>query len=56
MNYYPEPNTRSKNEIKSDFTKSDLKNATGVDTLNFSKNADLACLKSDVDELVIDKL
>ena len=37
-------------------TKADLKNATGVDTCDFAKKADLANLKSDVDKLDIDKL
>ena len=37
-------------------TKSDLKSVTGVDASKFAKKADLACLKSDVDELDIDKL
>ena len=37
-------------------TKSALKNATGVDTLDFAKNSDLARLKSGIDKLVIDKL
>ena len=37
-------------------TKSGLKNAAGVDTSQFSKEADLASLKSDVDKLVIGKL
>ena len=37
-------------------TKSDLKNATGVDTSDFAKKTDLANLKSDVDKLDIDKL
>ena len=32
------------------------KNATGVDTLSFAKNADLAILKSDADKLDIDNL
>ena len=32
-------------------TKSDLKNATVVDTSDFSKKADLASLKSDIDKL-----
>ena len=36
--------------------KADLKNATGVNTLNFAKKTDLANLKSDVDSLDIDKL
>ena len=34
-------------------TKSDLKNATGVDILKFVKKVDLASLKSDVDKLDI---
>ena len=37
-------------------TKSDLKNAAGVDTSNFAKKTDLPNLKSDVDKLSIDKL
>ena len=37
-------------------TKSDLRNATDVDTLHFAKKTDLADLKSDVDKLDIDKL
>ena len=37
-------------------TKTDLENATGVDTSPFSKKTDLASLKSDVDKLDIDKL
>ena len=37
-------------------TKSNLKNTTGVDTLEFAKNHDLANLKSDVDELDIDEV
>ena len=41
----------------SNYTKeSDLKNAAGVDTLKFAKKVDLANLKSDADELDIDKL
>ena len=36
--------------------KSDLKNATGVDTLNFAKKIDLASLKSNLDKLDIDKM
>ena len=56
MSYSTEPYTRSKNKIKSDLIKSDLKNATGVDTQNVAKIADLASLKSNVDELDIDKL
>ena len=37
-------------------TRADLKNATGVNTSDFAKKTDLANLKSDVDELDIDKL
>ena len=37
-------------------TKSDLKNATGVDTSGFAKKIDLANLKSGIDKLDIDKL
>ena len=37
-------------------TKSDEKNVTGADTLDFAKNTDLANVKSDVNRLYIDKL
>ena len=37
-------------------TKVDLKNAAGVDTSKFGKQADLASLKSEVDKLDIDNL
>ena len=37
-------------------TKTDLKNAAGVDTSKFAKKVDLANLKSNVDKLDIDKL
>ena len=37
-------------------TKSDLKNAIGVDILDFSKKTDLANLKSNLDKLDIDKV
>ena len=37
-------------------TKSDLKNATGVDTSKFAKKVDLASLKSFIDKLDNDKL
>ena len=62
MSYFPEPYTGSKNKIKVELdlsyyaTKSNLKNATGVDTSDFAKKADLASLKSDIDALDIDKL
>ena len=37
-------------------TKTDLKNATDVDTSKFAEKVDLASLKSNVDKLDIDKL
>ena len=37
-------------------TKTDLKNATGIDTSTFAKKVDLASLKSNIDKLDIDKL
>ena len=37
-------------------TKTDLKNATGVDTPKFAKKVDLANLKPNVDQLNIDKM
>ena len=37
-------------------TKTDLKNATEVDISTFAKKTDLAHLKSEVDQLDIDKL
>ena len=37
-------------------TKTDLKNATGIETSSFAKKADLASLKCNVDKLGIDKL
>ena len=37
-------------------TKADLKNAAGVDTLDFAKKTDLANMKFEVDKLDIDKL
>ena len=37
-------------------TKTDLKNATGVDTSSFAKKVDLTNLKSGIDKLDIDKL
>ena len=37
-------------------TKSDLKNATAVDTSIFIKKTDLASIKSDIDDFHIDKL
>ena len=61
MSYISEPYIRSKSKIivNSDLlsyvAKSDLKKVTGFDTSSFNKKADLASLKSDVDELDTDK-
>ena len=58
MSYSPEPDSYGK-KIRVEFylpyfsTKSDLKGATGIDTLDFVKKADLANLKSDHDKLNI---
>ena len=59
--YVPKPNSLRENvkvelDLSNYATKTDLKNATGVDTSFFTKKVDLANLKSDVDELDIDKL
>ena len=59
MSYFPDPYTRSKNKVNVELdlsnydyaTKSDLKNATVVNTSKFAKKADLASLKSDIDKL-----
>ena len=62
MSYFPEPYTRNKNKIEAELdlsnyaTKSDLKNAAGVVTLKFANKADLASLKSKIDELDLDEL
>ena len=59
--YFPEP-IFSGRKLKFELalsnyaTKSDLKNATGVDTSKFAKNVNLANLKSNVDKSSIDKL
>ena len=59
--YFPEPKSSGgRVKVKLDLSnyaiKTDLKNATGVDTSNFAKKVDLPNLKSDVDKLDIDKL
>ena len=57
--YFPKPNSLGTNvkvelDLSNYATKSDLKNASGVDTSSFAKKTDLAKLKSDVDKLNID--
>ena len=62
MSYFTEPYTHSKNKITFELdlsnyaTKSDLKNASGVDTSGFAKKANLTSLKSHVDEWDMGKL
>ena len=58
---FPKPKSLGANvklelDLSNCATKADLKNATAVDTSDFSKKTDLANLKSDVDKLDIDKL
>ena len=60
MSYFlPYRNSKNKIEVELDLfnyaTKSDLKNATGVDTSELAKKTDLVNLKSDIDKLDIDK-
>ena len=58
--YFPEPKSVGKVKVELDLsnyaTKTDLKNATGIDTSSFAKKVDLASLKSNVGKLDIDKL
>ena len=59
--YFPEPKylrgkVKVELELSNYATKTNLKNATGVDTSSFAKKVDLTNLKSDVDKLDIDKL
>ena len=58
--YFPKPkslgeNVKAELDLSSYATKTDLKIATGVDTLDFAKNTDLANLKSDAGKLDIEK-
>ena len=59
--YFPEPKSfggrvKVELDLSNYATKTDLENATGVDTLSFAKNIALAYLKSDIDKSYIDKL
>ena len=59
---FPEPYERSggnvniKIDLSSNETKTDLKNATGVDTSKLTVKSDLASLKTEVDKIDVDKL
>ena len=59
--YFPEPESsggrvKFELDLSNYVTKTDLKEATGVDTSKFARKIDLAHLKSNVDKLDIDKL
>ena len=49
------PNVKVELDVSNYATKTDFKNATGVDTSAFAKQTDLANLRSDLDKLDIDK-
>ena len=57
--YFPEPKSFEKVKFEVDLsncaTKTDLKNPKGVDTSSFAKKVDLVRLKSNADQLDIDK-
>ena len=59
--YFPEPKSsggrvKVELDLSNYATKTDLQNATRVNTSSFAKKTDLAHLKSNVDKLDIDKL
>ena len=59
--YFPEPklsggSVKVELDLSNYATKTDLKNATVVDTSSFAKSVDLANSKSDLDKLDTDKL
>ena len=61
VSYPPEPYSHSKNKTKveldfSDYAKPDLKGLAGVHTSQFTKDVNLAKLKSDIDESALNKL
>ena len=60
VKYFPEPKSLGKGKAELDLsnyaTKTDFKNATGIDTWSVAENVDLASLKSDADKLDIDIL
>ena len=60
--YFPKPfrsfggNINVKVDLSNYATKTDIKNMTHVDTSTFALKTNLACLKTEVDKLDIDKL
>ena len=59
--YFPEPKSLGRKmnlelDLSNYATKTDLKNATGIDTSSLAKKIDLSSLKPNVDKLDDDKL
>ena len=60
--YFPKPydlfrgDINVKVDLSNYATKTDLKNATGIDTSKLAAKSDLASLKAEIDKLDIDKL
>ena len=60
--YFPKPykpfggDINVKVDLSNHATKTDLKNATGIDTSKLTAKSDLVSLKAEVDKLDIDKL
>ena len=60
--YFPKPynffegNINVKVDLSNYATKTDLKNATGIDTSNFALKSNLASLKGEVYKIDVDKL
>ena len=60
--YFPKPyepfgeDINVKVDLSNSATKTDLKDATGIDTSNFALKSNLASLKTELDKLDIDKL
>ena len=57
LSYFPEPYIHSKHKMKFELDfynyaiKSDLKSTAGFDTTKIAKRVDLACLKSNIDNI-----
>ena len=64
IQYFPKPykhfggviSVKVKADLSNYATKTDLKNATGIDTCKLAAKYDLVSLKAEVDKLDIDKL
>ena len=53
--YFAKPKSSEGRNLSNYATKTDLKNARGVDMSSFAKKVQSACLKSNEDKLDIDK-